>query len=135
MKTVSQNVPLFVHYKSWTDDITIENKHFKHIHTEHQYDNPVSGNPSRSKQSVLTDTDLKEEQWKDLEAIKHSGFDRLQDSYGVPEGYRFYPYNLTIAWGTEKKVVKYRSNPSYEEASEPFKIIERYMLNLSEQIR
>lgn len=136
MENLTENTPLFVHYQSWTDEITIENKHIKHVHTEYEYDNPVSGNPSGSKQSVLTDTDLTQQQWEDLKTyIRNSGFEKLEDVYGAPEGYRYYPYNLTIGWGTEKKEVKYRSNPSYGEAPLAFKNIENYLFALSEQAR
>jgi hypothetical protein len=48
---------------------------------------------------------------------------------------QYYPYNLTIGWGTEKKEVKYRSNPSYGEAPLAFKNIENYLFALSEQAR
>jgi hypothetical protein len=136
MKNLTENVPLSVHYQSWTDEITIENKHIKHVHREYEYDNPVSGNPSGSKQSVLTDHNLTQQQWEDLKTyIRNSGFEKLEDVYGAPEGYRSYPYNLTIGWGTEKKEVKYRSNPSYGEAPLAFKNIENYLLTLSEQAR
>jgi hypothetical protein len=136
VKNLTENSLMFVHYKSWNDDINIENKYINHIRTEYEYDSPVSGNHSGSKQLLLTDNILTEQQWEDLETfIKGSNFERLEDIYGAPEGYRYYPYNLTIGWGTGKKEVKYRSNPSYEQAPEAFKNIENYLFALSEQAR
>jgi hypothetical protein len=136
MKNLTQTHSLFVLYKSWTDEITIENKHIKHVHTEYEYDNPISGNPSSSKQSVLTDANLTEQQWEDLKTyIRNSEFEKLEDVYGAPEGCRYYPYNLTIGWGTETKEVKYQSNPSYGEAPLAFQNIENYLFSLSEQAR
>jgi hypothetical protein len=136
MKNLTQNTSLFVHYQSWTDEIIAQDKHIKHIHTDYEYDNPVSGNPSRSNASVLTDTDLTEPQWKNLEEfINSSNFEQLDDTYGAPESSRYYPYNLTIGWGTEKKEVRYRSNPSYGAVPLAFKNIEKYLFTLSEETR
>lgn len=136
MKSLIQNPPLFVYYQSWTDEIIVENQHLKHIHTDYEYDNPVSGNPSGSKKSLLTDADLTKQQWEELKIlIINSEFEQLKDAYGAPEGDRYYPYNLTISWGTDKKEVKYRSNPSYEEAPLAFQTIEKYLFTLSEEVR
>lgn len=38
MKNLTENSLMFVHYKSWNDDINIENKYINHIRTEYEYE-------------------------------------------------------------------------------------------------
>ena len=128
--------PLSVYYHSWTDEITFENKQIKHTVTKYEYDNPVSGTPSRSSQSVITDDSLNVQQWEDLKNfIRNCGFEKLGNAYGAPEHERYYPYTLIISWGTERKEVRYRSNPNYGEPPEIFKDIEKYLFKLSKEVR
>jgi hypothetical protein len=127
---------LRVCYDSWIDDITVEDQHLRHVVTEYEFDSPMSSVPSRWQTVVKTDADLPEDEWKALKRfIRDSGFETLADSYGAPEGYRYYPYNLTIAWGDAVKEVQYRSNPSYEGPPESFRAIERYLKELSGRVR
>jgi hypothetical protein len=123
-------------YDSWSDDITVEAKHLRHVETQYVFDNPVSSVPSRWQEVVVTDADVPDHEWTALEHfIRNSGFERLAESYGAPEGSRYYPYNLSIAWGDTVKEVRYRQNPSYDEPPESFKAIERYLKALSERLR
>ena len=126
-----------VKYGDWNDEITIENKHIKHVKTEYEFDNPVSSIPSGWSTSVLTDADLTDEQWEDLNNfIKNSGFENLKGSYGAPENVRYYPYNLAIGWGEVKKEVLYRSSPHNEDKPpEAFWNVIDYLLNLSKDAR
>lgn len=136
MDISKEYLPLFIQYDSWTDDITIENKHIRHVETRYEFENPVSSIPSSWHEVVLTDANLTDQQWSDLKQfIKDSGFETLKDAYGAPEGKRYYPYNLTIARGEERKEVQYRSNPSYDKPPEPFWAIEKYLFDLSNQAR
>lgn len=136
MKPISEDRPLAICYDSWTDDITIEGQHIHHVQTRYEYDDPISAVPSRQYNVVLTDIDLTEEQLADLKQFIHtSGFETLAETYGAPEGYRYYPYRLTIEFGDRRKDVLYRSNPSYEEPPATFQTIERYLFELSEQVR
>jgi hypothetical protein len=85
---------------------------------------------------VVTDADLPEAEWTALKRfIRDSGFETLADAYGAPEGYRYYPYNLTIAWGDAVKDVQFRENPSYDRPPEVFWEIERYLKALSGRVR
>ncbi|NES64241.1 MAG: S8 family serine peptidase [Okeania sp. SIO2D1] len=125
-----------VNYNSWIDEITIKNKHIKHVKTEYEFDNPVSSIPSGWSTSVITDTNLTDKQWEDLNNfIKNSGFENLESAYGAPENMRYYPYSLTIGWGEVKKEVLYRSNPSYGKPPEAFWKVKDYLLKLSEDSR
>jgi hypothetical protein len=136
MKPIIDDRPLVIRYDSWTDDITIEGQHIRHVETRYEYDNPVSAVPSRQYTVVHTDTDLTEEQLTDLKQfIQTSGFETLAEAYGAPEEYRYYPYRLTIEFGELRKDVLYRSNPSSEKPPATFRAIERYLFELSEQVR
>jgi len=131
----STSLPLSVYYHSSTDEIIFENKQIKHTVTKYEYDDPRSSTPSRSSQSVITD-DLNVQQWEDLKNfIRNCGFEKLGNAYGAPEHERYYPYTLIISWGTERKEVRYRSNPNYGEPPEIFKDIEKYLFKLSKEVR
>jgi hypothetical protein len=136
MKSSVENETLIIRYDSWSDEITVEANRLKHVATEYEFDNPVSGIPSGSEAVVRTDSDLTDVQWEDLRRfIRTSGFDALGDAYGAPERVRYYPYTLTITFGEDSKKVIYRSNPSYERAPEAFRSVEKYLFDLSKQLR
>lgn len=135
-KEVYGDAILSVHYHSWTDEIRIEDKHIKHTTTKYEYDNPLSATPSEVIQSVIADAALSDQQWENLKNfIRNCGFEKLDNSYGAPENERYYPYTLTINWGTEKKEVRYRSNPSYGEPPEVFNDVEKHLFNLSKEVQ
>jgi hypothetical protein len=136
MKTSAESEELVVRYDSWSDDITVENKHLKHVATEYEFDNPARGVPSASRAVIRTDADLTDAQWEDLRRfIRTSGFDALGDAYGAPEGVRYYPYTLIITLGKSTEQVTFRSNPGYESAPEAFGAIQEYLIDLSRQVR
>jgi hypothetical protein len=62
MPSINIDRPLSICYDSWTDDITIEGRRIRHVQTRYEYDNPVSGVPSRQYAVELLDTELTKEQ-------------------------------------------------------------------------
>jgi len=135
-KEVYGEAILSVHYHSWTDEISFENKQIKHTITKYKYDNLVSATPSEVIRSVIADTALTDQQWENLKNfIRNCGFEKLENAYGAPENERYYPYTLTINWGTERKEVRYRSNPSYDKPPEIFKNIEEFLFKVSKEVR
>jgi hypothetical protein len=136
MKTPIETEEFSIRYDSWSDDIVVENKHLKHVATEYEFDDPVRGVPSSSQTVTRTDADLSDEQSGALrDFVRTSGFDTLGETYGAPEGVRYYPYTLTLVIGEDSKQVTFRSNPSYDIAPEAFQSIERYLFDLSRQLR
>lgn len=131
-----QTESLSIHYDGWSDDITVEHGHLQHVATEYEFDNPVSGVPSGSREVTRTDADLTAEQLDALDRrVEESGFFALSDAYGAPEADRHYPYRLTITRGKQTKGVVYRSNPAYEGAPEAFRSIEGHLFDLSRELR
>lgn len=64
-KAVYGEAVLSSHYDSWTDEITLENKHIRHTLINMKYD-PASAVPSNSDQSVIADVALTNQQWEGL---------------------------------------------------------------------
>ncbi len=97
---------------------------------DYKYDSPVSATPS-GQTSREVEAALSPERAKALKAAllaDADAFFALTDSYGAPEGERYYPYAITLTVGTRSKTVVYRSNPGYPEPPEAWKRIERAIL-------
>ena len=131
-----QQDDLFIHYQSWTDEISIEKKHMKHMRTEYEYANPFSATPSGQRKLVIVDNALTDQQWTQIKGfVRDSGYENLEDTYGAPKDERYYPYLLSISQDNVRKDTKYRSNPNYDEPPESYQIIERYLFNLSKEVK
>lgn len=123
-------------YDSSDDDIEIASRHIKHVQTQFEFANPVSAVPTGSRAVELVNSDLTLAEHEELVSfIRDCGFDSLAPAYGAPVDRRHYAYVLTIGFGNERKMVSYRSNPSYETAPEEFRRVEEYVLELSRRVR
>lgn len=120
MESSVENETLTIRYDSWSDEIAVEANRLKHVATEYEFDNPVSAIPTRSHTLELLNAQFTRAEYEELVSfIRDSGFESLAPAYGAPK--RHFPYVLRIGFGDERKVVTYRSNPSYEGAPEAFR--------------
>jgi hypothetical protein len=130
-----QGSPTSVAYRAWNESIRADLHHrtLLHTRTEHTYDNPVSANPSGSREVMVVDRALSiREVFGILRVVRRSGFLELGDSYGAPEGERFYPYRLEVEFSEgPAKGVLHRSNPAYPEEPAPFKALVEHLRGLS----
>ena len=132
MMTTEDDRLLHIRYTSPLHTITVENGHLCHKVIREKYDHPTSTLPSSREVERVAEGDLSATQLADLVTfIEGSGFDRLMDTYGAPEGMRCYPHVLFVELGQLRKTVTYRSSPHYEQAPEAFQAIERYLLRLA----
>jgi hypothetical protein len=119
-------------YRSPKSDIRIEKGRLSQINYTFTYDNPASPIPTGRDQVVAASNKNIDPMM--LAALKiivsESGFMELSDSYGAPEGNRFYPYSIEVKYKGKTKAVKYRSNPQFEAAPSSFRIIETFLVNL-----
>ena len=126
---------LFIHYKTWKSSIKIEHGKLYHTSTEYEYDNPVSGTPSKAKTHTLIDG--KELSPKDLQGlvdkITTSKFMSLEkNTYGADENQRYYPYMLKVKWNNQEKEVHFRSSPQAEKAPEAFNTLADVLTKFAE---
>jgi hypothetical protein len=119
-------------YRSPKSDIRIEKGRLSQINYTYTYENPASPIPTKRDQVIAASNKMIDPMM--LAALKilvaESGFMELSDSYGAPEGNRFYPYSIEVKYKGKTKAVKYRSNPQFENAPSSFRIIEVFLLNL-----
>lgn len=122
---------------AWNEHVQIDARAMTIVHTqtEYEYASPTSGNPTGSKLHKLLDGKITPEQRDALgKFIRESGFMDLKDAYGAPEGQRYYPYRIEVTFeGQPKKVVEFRSNPSFENEPESFKKLETYLRQMSQR--
>lgn len=125
-------------YKSWNEEIRVDGKAMTLVHTktEHEFDNPTSSVPSRSKVVKVVDAKVDAAQLAGLEkAIRDSGFLQLKDRYGAEEGQRYYPYSIRVELRDATKQVEHRSNPSFEGPPEAFDRVTQALRALSDSVR
>lgn len=118
-------------YNSSTLRINIEDSKILVTRIEQEFANPVSPIPSATR-AIRTQGELSQAQLDGLrKRIETSGFWKLKDAYGAPDGQRFYPYRIDLNLDGQSKQVLYRSNPSYESAPSAFTEVESLLRELS----
>jgi len=120
-----------VTYLSATLRIVISGNEIKVTRIQQQFDNPVSATPSSMKTSTTKGTLSAEQIAKLRKLILGNGFMALDQYYGAPERQRYYPYTIDVSIDGKKKIVTFRSNPSYPGSPEPFKAVEAMLDQLS----
>ena len=123
-----------INYHSWNEVIEIDARRGRIVdrETRFEYESDVSDTPKSSKTVTPLDAPVTKDQIKQLtDLVTHSGVMQLAASYGAPEGQRSYPYEIDITFeGEPTKIVKYRSNPSFEAEPEAFTKVVAYLHDL-----
>ncbi len=99
---------------------------------EYEYDNPVSATPSDSSISQLKMalSAAEAQDLRDFIINNADAFFSLESEYGALEKERHYPFTLEIDCKGKRKLVLYRSNPSFAGPPEIFSDFEKKILEV-----
>jgi hypothetical protein len=122
-------------YDCWNERIEVKgsDRSLHHTRTQYTYADPTSGNPTGSRSILVAQGTLTRADITALAAfVRECGFLDLKDQYGAPEGHRYYPYSLIVAFaGGKPQTVRYRSNPQFGPQPEAFRKLVEHLKKLS----
>lgn len=121
---------LSVNYNSPWLGITIENKKISKVKTINHFnpDNYSAVPDSTSTETIMDQVALNDTTITELMSLlEEQNFWDLEELYGAPEGYRYYPYVISAQMPGKSKQVTFRNNPSYDLAPQAFTAIEEFL--------
>ena len=131
----SEQVPALqniIVYHSPFEEVEIKGLQLTYKRHTYQNESPVSGNPVGMQTTTRVVAVTREEVEKLLAFIQTSKFYDLQDTYGAPDGHRYYPYEIHVTGKDYVKNVTYRSNPEFP-APKEFHMVEKRILAFAKE--
>ncbi len=120
--------PFYFYYESASVSMKIENDTLHLIHRIYHYDpNIPSSVPKSVEKRYYKRYVSPKEQRRLIQQLLVLKFWDWKDSYGAPEGQRYYPYYFHVRWKKQEKEVIYRSNPMYPPPPPNFTKLEEYI--------